>query len=515
MAGRAGAGKVAAIIAVHVAKGLWVSLMVLTPLFGFWLASSLAAYHNATQWLALLIGALLFPILPVGWELFAAWRTKKKLAASKSKAPPKPAILTRLDRLVLRTLVINGVFLALMMWQARTASFRALAVRGDWMLDGYNGAVASTLRGWMLGFADRFDRRTTKVDPTYGEGDDAPDDVKPNEDPWRPTPDVPVDPTKPPEPVRHDGTWPMTTELHPYVVAMPESEQTSVAAVGAYFAARITNKRELVKALHDYAINRLHYDYDALKLIEAHDYKNVPEQTADAVFARKAGVCEGYARLMVALGEAAGVEIAYVTGYIRDTERRLSISDDPWDTSQREALEGVGHAWNAVKLDDGWHLMDATWDDPTNSDTTTTYLFVPPSLMAFDHYPEDAKWQLLEKPLSLGDFVRQPMLAPAIGEMGLTLISPNRSQVTVDGTVQIVLDNPKGAVLKGTALKAGGKSKEDSLACKVEKGVRTTITCDLPEGEYEVHMFATPEANTRGTGGYTLDYIGTILVNSH
>ncbi len=69
------------------------------------------------------------------------------------------------------------------------------------------------------------------------------------------------------------------------------------------------------------------------------------------MFARRSGVCEGYARLMTALGKAAGIEIAYVTGYIRDSERRLAVSDDPWDTSQ-------GHAWNAVKLDDGWHLIE-------------------------------------------------------------------------------------------------------------------------------------------------------------
>ena len=55
-------------------RGVWIAAMVLTPLFGFWLASSLAAYHNASQWLSLLVGLLLFPILPVGWELFCVWR---------------------------------------------------------------------------------------------------------------------------------------------------------------------------------------------------------------------------------------------------------------------------------------------------------------------------------------------------------------------------------------------------------------------------------------------------------
>jgi len=71
------AARVAKVIGYDVLRGVWISTMVLTPLFGFWLASSLAAYKNASQWLALLGGLALFPLLPVGWEAFAAWRRTK------------------------------------------------------------------------------------------------------------------------------------------------------------------------------------------------------------------------------------------------------------------------------------------------------------------------------------------------------------------------------------------------------------------------------------------------------
>jgi transglutaminase/protease-like cytokinesis protein 3 len=232
------------------------------------------------------------------------------------------------------------------------------------------------------------------------------------------------------------------------------------------------------------------------------------------VFERRAGVCEGYARLMVALGKAAGVEIAFVTGYIRDSARRLEISDDPWDTKRSEALEGVGHAWNAVKLDGQWYLIDATWDDPTKGEHDTTYLFVPPRYMAFDHFPEDPSWQLLGSPISLGDFVRQPLLSPRIGELGITLVSPTRSQVTVDGEVTIVLDNPFGAEIAADVHRDGAKHDTEGEPCHVAEGARTTITCKLADGEYEVQMFAAPAAkvSSRGT---MLDYVGSILVNSH
>ena len=167
--------------------------------------------------------------------------------------------------------------------------------------------------------------------------------------------------------------------------------------------------------------------------------------------------------------------------------------------------------------------MDATWDDPVGSRSSTaagrttvdsTYLFTPPRLFAFNHFPEEAAWQLLEAPLSMGDFVRQPMLSPRIGGLGLSLLDPNRSQVTVSGDVTIVLDNPRGALVSAVA-KVDGEARGEETRCKVAPGdgTRTTIACELDEGEYEVKLFAAP-ARAASHGPYTLDYVGSILVNS-
>src|SRR5665647_2354799 len=97
------AWRVTAFVGKYVLRAVWISTMVLTPLFGFWLASSLAAYSNASQWIALLVGLALFPLLPVGWDLVFVWRRSKRTSTRQ--------ILTRIDRLVLRTLLINGAFL--------------------------------------------------------------------------------------------------------------------------------------------------------------------------------------------------------------------------------------------------------------------------------------------------------------------------------------------------------------------------------------------------------------------
>jgi transglutaminase-like putative cysteine protease len=514
-----------------VARVVWISAMVLVPLFGFWLASSLAAYQNASQRLALLGGLALFPLLPVGWELIFAWR--------RSQRPPERAILTGLDRLVLRTLIVNGVFLAGMMWFQSATAIRALAVRGDWMLEGHDGPIATEVRGFLLGLADRLDKRRNAGE-SYGTSDavpedakPAPEDAKPAHEDAKPAPEdakpAPEEPAAKP-PAGSPGEWPLPHTPDPSVTSIPEAEQASVEAVGRYFAARIDDPRRRVKALHDYVVLRLTYDQRALELIQSKDFARVPSQEAEAVFAARTGVCEGYARLMVALGKAAGVEIAYITGYIRDAQRRAEPADS--EATMKSALEGYSHAWNAVKLDGRWWLLDATWDDPTGdrpapesgtAEVDSTFLFTPPRLFALNHLPEEEAWQLLEEPLSTGDFVRQPMLSPRIGALGLALREPNRSQVTVHGDVAIVLDNPRGALVSAVARLDGGKRGEEArctvtpapeaIAAGAARSTRTTIACNLDEGEYEVRMFAAP---ARGSlrGPYTLDYVGSILVNS-
>jgi len=484
----------------HLLRAVWLSTMVLTPLFGFWVASSLAAYENASQWLALLIGLLLFPLIPVGWELFHLWR--------RSKQPASKQILTRLDRLVLRTLIINGLFLGCTLWLGRQTAFRALAVRGDWMLEGHDGPIATTLRGWLLGFADRFDHRKPD-DDRYGDSDTAPDPwaVKHRDD-QAPPPPAPGTTEIP----KSAAGWPLADAPDPKVTTMPETAQTSIQTVGAYLRDQFPDKKRRVKAIHDYVALRLHYDDDALAKINARDYANTPSQQAEAVFTRRAGVCEGYARLMVAMGKASGLEIAYVTGWIRDASRRLT----PVGDTVKSGLEGALHAWNAVLVDDEWLLIDTTWDDPTGAKepVRSTYLFTPPALFAYDHLPEDPAWQLAMKPISLGDYARQALLSPSIGRFGLLLEQPTRSQITVSGNVTIVLDNPYRAKVSAYARLDTGNADGSHLPCEATPGTgtRVEVHCALGDGEYEVQLFAAPFT---ATGLVTYDYIGTILVNSH
>ncbi|MBA2544054.1 MAG: hypothetical protein H0V17_30705 [Deltaproteobacteria bacterium] len=492
----AGVARILKIAVFAALRGAWLSTMVLTPLVGFWLASSVAAYSNASQWLSLLLGLALFPLVPVGWELVSVWRR------SRQQAPGKQ-YLTRVDRLVLRTLIVNGLFLAVMLYASRTTAFRALSQRGDWMLDGHDGPIASTVRGFLLGIGDKLDGKKLADPDAQGESDAAPDPSTIREDNPLPLPVKPGGTEPPKTPIG----WPLDDAPDAKVTAMPEHAKASIASVGAYLKKQFPDKKLRVKAIHDFVAMRLVYDKDTLEKIMRRDYLNVPSQEAEPVFAAKTGVCAGYAKLMTAIGAAANVEIKYVTGYIRDASRRIAAGSDE---SIKAALQGQSHAWNAVLLDGEWFLLDATWDDPIGSDKPvhSTYLFTPPRLFAYDHLPEDPAWQLVMKPISEGDFVRLPMMSPAIGRFGLSLESPNRSQVSVSGEVTITFDNPYGAHLLAEAHRDGGGGT--AIECTETSGKKATVTCALPTGEFEVRMFAAPADGKYGRYAQ----IGSILVNS-
>jgi hypothetical protein len=123
--------------------------------------------------------------------------------------------------------------------------------------------------------------------------------------------------------------------LHPVVVTMPRSAETSIEAVARYIAARAIDPIERIKALHDWVADRIAYDADAWR-------GDVPLDDADPeeVFRRRIGVCAGYARLLEELGRAAEIPIRTVHG-----------------------MTPMGrHAWNIVAIAGRTYQIDVTWD---------------------------------------------------------------------------------------------------------------------------------------------------------
>ncbi|HZM53087.1 MAG TPA: transglutaminase domain-containing protein [Vicinamibacteria bacterium] len=474
--------------------GLWLVLVLVVTGAGMWLSSSLALYLNGPVWLAWVLGGLAFPVLPLAWEARAA------VKRSRTRSLRQP-FFTVWDRIVLRTLAVNLLIVGVLLARWPTASFTALATRGDWFLQGRADQGARAARVVLF-------RTAGGLEWLYRAAHDNPNDryLARTRKPEKPPEPVPVPiaesaahptlPTdagaaaepSPPPPVSEsardepdtlqrlaDGTpvWPLPAEIHPAVAALPPAEEGSIASVARYIVQKEPDPWMRVKALHDYVADRVSYD------VEAYRSKTYPPQDAETVFRTRRSVCAGYANLLAAMGSAAGDEIVVVGGDARTNGRDLT---------------GEGHAWNAARIGGRWILLDATWDAGSLRDGrfvkqySTEFLFTPPEVQGLSHFPDEEQWQLRHPALSRGEFLRQPLMRPRFYAEGFTLVSPDRPQVTVDRVLEARVLNPRHRYMLAHYERRDGGVRAD---CEVEQGPSVSVRCALPdEGTYRVVLFA-------------------------
>ena len=464
--------------------------MLLVPITATWLAASIAAYGHQSAVVSVVIGLVVFPLVPVLWELASSLRSGKK------------RWLRRRDRLVLRTLATSVIFFAgLLVLFPRTA-FTALSTRGDFMFDGRTGGFADKGRAVTHGAAKGLEWlylatrdtpfETSDVAPASSEivapvpapSSSAPATsttaTAPTPAPSTtttatatPTPSGSATPSETP-PANMQNTsmsWPSPQQkLSPLVTSFPAEAEKTPSTIGGYIAAHEPSQAGRARAIHDWVADRIAYDGPNYR---AGIY---PPQDADTVLKNRIGVCAGYAKLFSAIAKAAGLEARYVVGTVRGADMRP---------------DGESHAWNAVKVDGGWYLVDTTWDAGYLEGATfvkrykAVYFATPPEVFLVDHFPDEKPWQLMNAPLDRGEFFRRPMMSAELYADGFTLLSPDRSAVTTEGPFTVELENPKKLYMLVQDAKKN---------CKVTRAqTRISGTCDVTsKGAHRIELFASP-----------------------
>lgn len=122
---------------------------------------------------------------------------------------------------------------------------------------------------------------------------------------------------------------------------------------------------EKVKAVHNWMIRNVKYDYYRLK----QGYIPRVSHTAKGALVKKVAVCDGYAHAFQMIMKKLKIPCRFVVG----------------------SSGGVGHAWNMVKLGGKWYHVDVTFDDPiingrnTNTTPYYTYFLKSSSVMKKSH----------------------------------------------------------------------------------------------------------------------------------
>ncbi|MCC7531313.1 MAG: hypothetical protein IT342_22595 [Candidatus Melainabacteria bacterium] len=123
--------------------------------------------------------------------------------------------------------------------------------------------------------------------------------------------------------------------------------------------------------------------------------------------------------------------------------------------------------------------------------------------MIQSHFPEEETWQLLDQPLSLGEFMRQPMLDPSFMAANLTLVRPTRAVNEADSNAVVIVKNPDQQWLM-VGLEQNGKGIGNGSGATREKYAK--LERPLPEkGRYRLNIFLNKESEF---GDY--DYVGAV-----
>lgn len=171
----------------------------------------------------------------------------------------------------------------------------------------------------------------------------------------------------------------------------------------------------------------------------------------------KKGICQDYAYLFKAMCESVGLEAEFVVGFGRFSPSNIGI-----------VHKKGNHAWNAVKLNGKWELVDVTWSTGMGMDENfgDGFFMVDPEVFIMSHYPDDNKWQLMESVIDPETFSMLPFMHSYYLKYNVAATQPVGGKVSKNDVFKIQIqlqDDQRLVILKsGKVARYEFASEEDN-----------------------------------------------------
>jgi hypothetical protein len=277
-------------------------------------------------------------------------------------------------------------------------------------------------------------------------------------------------PVKPPD-ARYD-------QLRQSIDAAPPRVNNDLDALADFLGGLANDDRGRAYAIYYWLSQNIAYDTQGFF---SGDFGSL---TPESVLQRREAVCSGYSRLFQALATRMGLDSREISG---------DSKGYGWATNGTLGA----HAWNTVRIDGQWRLIDATWGaghlDGQNRfvpDTDEFYFLTPPEQFIYTHLPKDPAWQLLPTRISRADFLALPDLDPAFFVRGLELVG-NAGAVLQTGKQLSLELRSNQDVVTSVDLERNGQKLPDQLAFIERDGNRFRLQAMLPmPGRYVLRLFA-------------------------
>lgn len=276
-------------------------------------------------------------------------------------------------------------------------------------------------------------------------------------------------------------------EIDTHALNTPMSKMESIESLASYLIEPAKNDREKARAIYRWVTENI--DYDVQGLLKG-DYGDTSPK---GVLKSGKSVCSGYSGLFEGLADAAGLEVVTINGYAKG-----------YNYTPGMVFSGpTNHAWNAIKIDGSWYLLDSTWGAGYVDGRRFVrryddhYFLTPPEEFIYGHLPDDPKWQLLDDPVSKEKFEDLAYLKSGFFDLGMELGNQESCIISSDSEADISLYAPEDVLIMAKLDRAVESSDESPRrvygeAALVQRAGELYILHLLPPspGDYILTIFA-------------------------
>ena len=134
------------------------------------------------------------------------------------------------------------------------------------------------------------------------------------------------------------------TYLDEIAKSVPESETASMERLVNYLKPYANNEISKTRLIFIWMATHIQYDDDG------YNSGHYAATNGESVFKNRSSVCAGYSALFESLALLMGLECVSINGYAKGYSSR-----------NNQSYTQTNHAWNAVKINGAWKLIDVTW----------------------------------------------------------------------------------------------------------------------------------------------------------
>ena len=256
----------------------------------------------------------------------------------------------------------------------------------------------------------------------------------------------------------------------------------------------LTSDLEKTYVIYKWITNNIEYDAEAFFSNNLRGIGN-----ANTVIQRRKAICDGYSELFMRLGLQSGLLVEKVEGFAKGYGFKVG-----------EPMVAPNHAWNSVKVDGNWYLLDATWDAGSLNEGTKRfekktksyeYFLTNPQIFIYSHLPKNDRWQLTNTSVDKTDFYNTVNVNESAFKLGLNIEKHKKAIINVE-SLPYSLDFDSSEPLRGGLFVNNNSIKGQWSLVKYENSGKVKILISSPSnGSYVLQLYGALDKSVNSFAG--------------